>query len=286
MGALSYVNNPFGYFCSGAMLNRSPSDLTPMFMTAFHCGVNAGAAPNLLVTWFYQTSVCNGTPPNPNTLPQTQGVVLLAADVGLDWTLVGMSTANLGGVTFEGWDAGHFADNSSAISISHPQGTYKRIAFATKINDSGSTPRSGASPKLHVGPTTPTCSSLRATAASSPARRVRRCLIQARRVRGTLSCGSTPQCAGTEDGDYGRLDQMWPELAPYLQPVDPVYVNGFYAGFEAGTVAQPFITVLKGSFAVRAASNVYIQADSYNEHIRINKAMTLHALNGVATIGR
>ena len=104
------------------------------------------------------------------------------------------------------------------------------------------------------------------------------------RVRAALSCGSNATCTGTEDGDYGRLDQMYPELQPFLIPTDPVYVNGAYAGPELGTVAQPFITVLKGVYAVQSGHNVYIEYNSYFEHPTIHKAMSLHSRNGIAVI--
>ena len=91
VGALSYVANPYGFFCSGAMFNRIPADFSPLFMTARHCGVNAGNVTSLLVTWFYQTDGCDGNIPNPANLPQTTGAVLLVNDANTDYTLVGLS---------------------------------------------------------------------------------------------------------------------------------------------------------------------------------------------------
>ncbi len=284
VGAVSYVSNHLGFFCTGAMLNRNPTDFTPLFMTAAHCGINAGNASTVLATWFYQTSACNGAPPDPNTLPQTQGVVLLAKDVGLDWTFIGMSSHNTGGVTFEGWDSSYFANNSAATSISHPAGSYKRIAFGTKVGDDGSTPDPNNPPNC-MGSNHTHVQFAQGNGRIEPGSSGSPVFDGSQRVRATLSCGSNFTCTGTEDADYGRLDQMYPELAPWLAPTDPIYVNWAYPGTEQGTLAQPFRTVIRGEFAVQAGHNVYIQSGDYNEQMVIHKAMTLHALNGVATIG-
>ncbi len=45
-------------FCTGFMVNNTARDMTPYFMTANHCGINAGNAASLVVFWNYVNSVC------------------------------------------------------------------------------------------------------------------------------------------------------------------------------------------------------------------------------------
>ncbi|MFO0839950.1 MAG: hypothetical protein U1D55_15675 [Phycisphaerae bacterium] len=142
VGALAFVDNllPYGFFCSGAMLNRSPADFTRLFMTATHCGVSAAVANTVEVTWLWQTDYCAGTVPDPNTLPQSLGATVLVRDVTTDWTLMGLQNGEPAQTLFEGWDANHWTNMSGAVSISHPQGSYKRVAFGIVLDDHGARP--------------------------------------------------------------------------------------------------------------------------------------------------
>lgn len=292
VGALASigVNLPAGFLCSGAMLTRIPGDFARMFMTATHCGVTDANADTVEVTWFWQRThppVCpNGTVPNANTLPMTAGATVLAQDDTTDWTLIGLTTGVPGGLTWEGWDSNVLGNSSSVTGIHHPDGSWKRISYGTKTNNSGSRPNpaggvaciSGSSyvvqyrSDLGNGLTEPGSS-------GSPV------FDSAQRVRGTLSCGSAT-CTGTSFSDYGRLDAAFSILAPYLMPADPVYTNVAYSGFESGTVAQPFNTVLEAGLAVISGHDVFVEAGSYNEQITIDRPMTLNSRNGTAVIGR
>lgn len=276
VGALSFVDTEFAFFCSGAMLNRSSNDFTPLFMTARHCGVTETNADSLLVTWFYQSQTCNGgNPSNPNTLPQTQGIVLLVNDANTDYTLVGMSSDNTGGVTFEGWDANYWSDGSSATGIHHSDGSWKRITFGTKTSDVTSCV-SGQS--FHVS--NPNGSGeIEMGASGSPI------FDSAARVRGTASC-ATWACDADDGAWYGRLDEAWPLLEPFLSPAAQIYVDWAWVGTERGTAAEPFDTALEGVFAVISGSDIFMRAGSYGEQFTITKPMTLHAQGGVVTVGQ
>lgn len=82
------------------------------------------------------------------------------------------------------------------------------------------------------------------------------------------------------------MDQAWTSLDGFLDPVDPVYVDGAYSGTERGTAGAPFEFVRRGIFGVVRGSSVHIEAGSYPETMVIEKAMTLRARNGMVTIGR
>ena len=45
-------------FCTGGLLNNTASDKKPFFLTADHCGVNAGNAASVVVYWNYESPNC------------------------------------------------------------------------------------------------------------------------------------------------------------------------------------------------------------------------------------
>jgi hypothetical protein len=275
VGALSFVSNPYGFFCSGAMLTRIPGDLTPYFMTARHCGVTAANDSSVLVIWFYRSQTCNGNDPPPlGSLPQTPGVVLLVNDSNSDFTLLGMSDANTAGVSFLGWNANYLGDGAACSAWHHPDGSWMRYSNGTKTDDVTSCV-GGLSYFVDLphgsGEVEPGSS-------GSP-------LVYSGQIRGTLSCG-TWDCDTNDFATYGRFDSAWPFLQPYLIPTDPIYANSAFGGMEYGTIGAPFNTLLEASFAVITGSEVRIQAGNYDEIILINKAMTLDSRNGTATIGQ
>lgn len=286
VGALTYVSNPAhgGFFCSSAMLNRTPQDFTPFLATARHCGGGSWdqqKAESVFVFWFYQTPSCNGTPPNPATLPHTSGAILLVDDSNTDYTLLGLESNVPGDVFYAGWDAGYWSDDSASTGIHHPDGTHKRITFGTKTDDVTSCVGGQAwyiaipngSGEIEPG------------SSGSPI------FDSDHRVRGAASCASW-SCTSANAATYARFDLAFPLLEPYLYRNDAsewdVYVNGSYTGTEQGTMTQPFNAVEEGVFAVRAgtAYTLYVEAGSYDEPMVIDKAMTLRSRNGVATIGQ
>lgn len=115
--------------CSGFMVNNTSGDQTPYFMTAFHCGLNAGNAASLVAIWNFETSTCGGTPDGVQSDFQTGSffrsgyspsdftLVELDEDPDPDWS-----------VAFAGWDRSG-ANASSAVAIHHPSLDEKRISF-------------------------------------------------------------------------------------------------------------------------------------------------------------
>jgi hypothetical protein len=277
VGILSWVSGPFGFFCSGNMMNRIPQDFTPLFQTARHCGVTENNVASLLVTWFYQTPACNGTPPNPNTLPQTPGVALLVNDSSADYTLIGLASQVPAGVFYLGWDAAYWPNSSAATGIHHPGGSYKRIHFGLKTGDH---PCAGGDGWETIQ--APGDGLVEPGSSGSPVFDVNH------RVRGTASGCGNAGCGIENRAVYGRFDLAWPMLQPFLQPTDPgdIYVNTSFGGTELGTVVNPFTTVAKGMFAVARGQNVHIEGGTYTETFTIDKAMTLSSRNGTVVIGQ
>jgi hypothetical protein len=66
----------------------------------------------------------------------------------------------------------------------------------------------------------------------------------------------------------------------------PVWVDFNYAGTsQAGTFANPFSTLAKGTNAVASGGTILIKPGSSSENIKISKPMTISAVGGSAKIG-
>ena len=111
-------------------------------------------------------------------------------------------------------------------------------------------------------------------------------------MRGTLTGGEDPDCtpsciANPITDVYGRFDQAFSLLDPWLDPVDPIFVSSTYSGVERGTITEPFNTITEGVYAVIGGSDVLIVEGSYDERLTIDKPMTLNTvLGGTVIIGQ
>ncbi len=116
-------------FCSGFMVNNAENDNTPYFMTANHCGINAGNAASLVTYWNYETTTCGG--PFDGSISQyNSGSIFRAARAGSDFTLVELDDPpdEAFNVHWAGWDNSD-ADPAGATAIHHPSTDEKRISF-------------------------------------------------------------------------------------------------------------------------------------------------------------
>jgi hypothetical protein len=273
-------------FCTGALLNRTQGDGSPIVMTANHClGSNAAARPTVYV-WFWQTGSCNGADPDINLLPRSDGSVMLKRHTPSDWNIVGLYEPPASGYLL-GWDAGFWDDGSPATGIHHPGGASKRIAWGTKIDELTQEFCNNSGECFHAdiweiefstGSTIPGSS-------GSPI------MGDFGVVRGTLSGGPDDEC---EVSKYGRLDRAWVHLRYFLHDVpSTVFVSKLVSGdagnngsTERGTAANPFNTVEEATYAVIAGHDISIHSGIYSEHLLIWRPMTLrNDGGGVVRIG-
>jgi hypothetical protein len=116
-------------FCTGAMINNADGDETPLFLTAYHCGMNATNASSLVVYWNFHSPECGDLAGGPLTMFQT-GATHLAGYSPSDMTLLQLDDvpdpAHM--VAYAGWDRSG-VDVSGAIAIHHPNGDEKAISF-------------------------------------------------------------------------------------------------------------------------------------------------------------
>ncbi len=280
-------------FCSGALLNRGPEDFSPLVMTANHCvGGNGGQATanSTSFVWLFQTSSCDGTAPNANNLPRSDGSLLVKRHVDSDWNLLGLYEAP-GATSYAGWSTAFFEDGDGAIGIHHPGGTFKRISFGQKEDEYNQTfcLPGGSCFDAEIWEIEWTTGQTQPGSSGSPV------FDTLHRVRGTLSGGPTDDCTISK---YGRFDLAMDFLRYYLSSTyiaSPMYVNGGVGGdpgnngnAERGTDALPFNTVYEASYAVIAGDDMHIVPGDYNETFTIRRPMTLKrwGSSGVVRIGQ
>jgi len=120
------------YVCSGTLVNTRSGRDTPYFLTAQHCIADDTTARSVNAFWSYQTSTCNGTPPNRRDVPRTLGARYLVGTPSTsgDGTLIQLDSIP-SGVRFSGWDPNPLANDAKVTGIHHPSGDFKRISFGT-----------------------------------------------------------------------------------------------------------------------------------------------------------
>jgi hypothetical protein len=145
IAAIEFIDGGLGFLCSGGLLNDlDTSSVIPFFLTANHCFDNQAAASTVEAFWDYYTPSCNGTPPDPGTLPRSNGSTLLATgSLGTghaDYTLVRLASIPTNRVLL-GWNANASAaaHNTVLNRISHPMGFHQHYS------------------RDHVDTTAPTC---------------------------------------------------------------------------------------------------------------------------------
>lgn len=124
-------------FCTGFLVNNTAHDQRPLFMTANHCGINAGNAASLVAYWNYENSDCRqpGSPDSgrrgDGNLDQfTTGATFLAGAARSDFTVVEFNNPIDAEyeVFYAGWSAST-DDPTSAVGIHHPNTDEKRISY-------------------------------------------------------------------------------------------------------------------------------------------------------------
>ena len=133
--AVGVISTGGSTFCTGSLVNNTARDFKPYFMTANHCGINAGNAASLVVFWNYQNSVCRGEPGGGGAGDGTFGVFntgsfFRAAHSVTDFTLVELDDPlNPRARAFlAGWNRGT-GDPGPGTCIHHPSTDEKRITF-------------------------------------------------------------------------------------------------------------------------------------------------------------
>lgn len=118
-------------FCSGTIVDDVAGDCRPFFLTANHCGVDAGNAPSVVVYWNFEASVCGG--PRDGSLAENQtGATFRAALARPDFALIELDSVPdpASAVFYAGWDRSG-ASPGGGVAIHHPNTDEKAISFNT-----------------------------------------------------------------------------------------------------------------------------------------------------------
>ena len=118
--------------CTGAMINNTAQDGTPLFLTANHCLGNVG---NWVFVFNHETEGCTG-----NTGPTNQtvsGAELLVSSGASDFGLLLLDETPPASydVFYAGWDGTDEETVQNATGIHHPSGDLKKICFEEDAPD-------------------------------------------------------------------------------------------------------------------------------------------------------
>jgi hypothetical protein len=122
--------------CSGAAVNNTRNDGTPLFLTAEHCGIRSGNAPSVVVYWNHENSTCrtpgtgvNGTNGNGPINQFNSGAIFRASYAAAEATVVELDDPldPAHEVFLAGWS--RTGTPSMSVSVHFPNASEKRISF-------------------------------------------------------------------------------------------------------------------------------------------------------------
>lgn len=216
VAGIGTIGNDGMLWCTGSLVaDTDPNSDIPYFLTANHCVPTQSSADTLEFYWLYQTPVCDGSPPDPASVPRTTGgadlLITATADAGTDFCLLEMRNPPPPSTAFVGWAADEETVGSNVTGIHHPSGDFKRISFGQITNFDevllADRPRTRYHQVLWSDGTTEGGSS------GSPILRMPEQLIVGQLWGGLASCSSM----GSPDY-YGRFDMTFPLVQPWLNP--------------------------------------------------------------------
>lgn len=136
--SVAVISTGGGTFCTGFLVNNARQDCAPFFMTANHCGINAGAAPSLVTYWNFQNSTCrqpnsaaSGGNGNGQLNDFNTGSIWRSSWANSDFTLVELDdpVSATADAFFAGWSAEDVVPSDTVICVHHPSTDEKRISF-------------------------------------------------------------------------------------------------------------------------------------------------------------
>ncbi len=137
VGRINYVENGGGYQCTGQLLRTVAGDLTPYFSTANHCIASSAVANTAEIYWRFQTTSCNGTPPNIGDVSSSTYCSFVATQSSSDSTMLLVQGALPSGLTWAGWTSAVQPIGTPGIAIHHPQGNAKKASTGVYLPSAG-----------------------------------------------------------------------------------------------------------------------------------------------------
>ena len=255
--------------CTGALLNTTANDNSPVFLSADHC-FNATPTTQWVFYWHYEAP-CNGNA-NWDFNRATTGATLLARSANTDFMLLRLNEhpAMNSNITpyFLGWDRAN-TPASSGAGIHHPRRSPKKISLTNKVENNSGSYLSGTHWKA-----TWNSGATEVGSSGSPL------LNQSNRVVGQLHGGVT-DCPPKAYDYYGRLDVSWTgggasssRLKEHLDPLDtnPSSLDGKNCNITINNQ-----TYGAGTHVLAGCGDVTI----YNTVFSSNATVRIHGQNSV-----
>ncbi len=216
VGGLGLVGRDGQLFCTGSLIaDDNPQDGIDHLLGADHCLGGRNSPGSLEVYWLYQSDSCDGAVPNPRSVPRTTGgadrLVSSPASNGTDVALMRLRQPAPAGIVALGFSTTAASVGEPVACIHHPSGDFKRIAFGS-ITDRGQRLK----PITRYHETTWVDSTTEPGSSGSPLFR-----SDTQQIIGQLYGGRASCFRINEPDYYGRFDQSWPLLQPFLQPGPP-----------------------------------------------------------------
>ena len=126
-----------GYICSGSMINNTNNDLTPYFLTAWHC-VNGENVNTFRFYFNYETSSCSGNNASYGSYAYSSDLLLSSGDMDPDFALllIDDDIYTSWNVFYAGWNIDGSPSQAASVGVHHPGGEPKQI----NLSRTGSTP--------------------------------------------------------------------------------------------------------------------------------------------------
>lgn len=289
-GRMLFVQDGEEYVCTGTLLaDLDPYTYVPYFLTANHCIDSQAVLNTLEVTWLYQANTCDGSVPNPDTLPKSYGGVLLHTSgytFGNDATFARLNGALPSEIGFAGWTTN---EEVGAVGIHHPAGSYKRVVFGHYVplaTDCG--PDCGCPAPANYAFYKDDDGLIQGGSSGSGM------FTTGGQLIGQLF-GHCSLCPDAEDcehfGDwcmiYGEFDQTYPDIYYWLELGGSIHVDDSNTSPPwDGSPTNPFPTVSQGyNFVWSDGLRLVIHGGNYPETLTFNTPLTVVGSGGIARIG-
>ncbi|MEE4177502.1 MAG: T9SS type A sorting domain-containing protein [Bacteroides sp.] len=188
-------------WCTGALINNTSNDGTPLMLTANHCYQNPGS----LVFWFNWQSATCANPPTPPPYDAVGNLVHRARNSASDFWLLEFSNPIPESVNpfFSGWNRDLSSTiDETIIGIHHPSGDIKKFSYAEGGVQASSYLGSPGSGTTHWRITWSGGTTTEGGSSGSPI------FDAGGRIIGQLH-GGYAACGNTQPDWYGRLGVSW-----------------------------------------------------------------------------
>ena len=276
-----------GYICSGSMINNTENDLTPYFLTAWHC-VNGSNVNTFRFYFNYETSTCSGNNASYGSYAYSSDLLVTSGGFDPDVVLLEITDTiySSWNVFYAGWNR---SSSSPTIScgVHHPGGAPKKINF-----DNDQAYNSGAINWQGGGYSPPGShwelywdeGGTEGGSSGSPL------FDSNQRIVGVLSGGSGACGSGGSDL-YGKLAKAFQvtNIENYLCPggTCPTTLNGIYTASEADYIT---VTSPNGGETLQSGNTLNINWDSnaggnVSIQLYVNNSLNSNIANNTANDG-